>query len=118
MNIKPIHNEADYKKALRRLELIFDAKKGTSEGDELEILGILIENYEKINHEIEPPDPVEAILFRMDQMGYSQKDLDIAIGQKTGISEILSRKKKLSLSLIRKINIAFNISAEVLIRRY
>ena len=76
MIIKPIKTEQDYEQAMKRLEIIFDAKKGSREGDELEILGILIENYENEHFPIGFPDPVEAIKFRMEQLGYDQSDLD------------------------------------------
>ena len=93
MNIKPIKTKQDYKKALARLEEIFDSRPGTEEGDELDILALLIERYENEHYFIEAPDPIEAIKFRMEQMGYKQKDLEIIIGHKSHISEILNRKR-------------------------
>lgn len=116
--IKPIHTEHDYQRALTRLGKIFDAKPGTREGDELEILSILIEKYEERNDPIEPPDPIEAIKFRMDQLGYNQSDLVRVIGLKSRVSEILNRKRKLTLDMIRKINRALHIPAEVLVKEY
>jgi HTH-type transcriptional regulator/antitoxin HigA len=116
--IKPIHTEQDYQRALKRLGKIFDAKLGTREGDELEILSILIEKYEERKDPIEPPDPIEAIKFRMDQLGYSQRDLVRVIGLKSRVSEILNRKRKLTLDMIRKINRALHIPTEVLVREY
>jgi HTH-type transcriptional regulator/antitoxin HigA len=116
--MKPIHNEADYKAALQRLEQIFESRPGTPEGDELEVLGMLVDEYERKSTPIDAPDPIEAILFRMDQMGYSQKDLEEVLGLKSRASEILNRKRKLNLSQIRKIHEAFHIPAEVLIRAY
>jgi HTH-type transcriptional regulator/antitoxin HigA len=116
--IKPIHTEQDYQRALKRLGKIFDAKLGTREGDELEILSILIEKYEERKDPIEPPDPIEAIKFRMDQLGYNQRDLVRVIGLKSRVSEILNRKRKLTLDMIRKINRALHIPAEVLVREY
>lgn len=118
MNIKPIKNETDYNKALQRLEVIFDATPGTSEGDELEILGILISQYENEQFRIDLPDPVEAIKFRMEQLGYNQSDLAEIIGQKSRASEILSRKRKLSLEMIRRIHDKLHIPTEVLIQLY
>lgn len=118
MNIKPIRNESDYQSALARLEVIFDAKRGTDEGDELEILSILIDTYEKEHFPIELPDPIEAIKFRMEQMGMKQKDLAEVIGFKSRVSEIMGRKRKLSLDMIRKINQALHIPTEVLIQQY
>jgi len=118
MNIKPIKTEQDYDLALERLELIFDAEPNTEEGDELEILGILIEKYENEHFPIEFPDPIEAIKFRIEQLGYSQNDLAEIIGLKSRTSEILNRKRKLSLSMIRKLTEKLHIPSEVLIQPY
>jgi HTH-type transcriptional regulator/antitoxin HigA len=96
MEIKPIKTSKDYNQALKRLEFIFDAKQGTPEGDELEVLGIFIDEYEKEQFPIGLPDPIEAIKFRMEQMGYSQNDLATIVGLKSRASEILNRKRKLS----------------------
>jgi HTH-type transcriptional regulator/antitoxin HigA len=118
MNIKPIKTKKDYEQALIRLEVIFDAKKGTDIGDELEILGILIEKYENERFPIGFPDPIEAIKFRMEQLGYNQTDLANVVGLKSRASEILNRKRKLSLEMIRQIHDSLNIPTEVLIQAY
>jgi HTH-type transcriptional regulator/antitoxin HigA len=118
MNIKPIRTKKDYEQALERLEVIFDAKKGTDKGDELEILGMLIENYENEKFPINFPDPVEAIKFRMEQLGYNQTDLANVVGLKSRASEILNRKRKLSLEMIRQLHDRLNIPTEVLIQAY
>ena len=118
MNIKPIRTKKDYEQALERLEVIFDAKKGTDKGDELEILGMLIENYENEKFPIDFPDPVEAIKFRMEQLGYNQNDLANVVGLKSRASEILNRKRKLSLEMIRQLHDRLNIPTEVLIQAY
>jgi HTH-type transcriptional regulator/antitoxin HigA len=118
MNIAPIRNEKDYQKALDRLEMIFDAKKGTEQGDELEILSILIDRYENENFPIEMPDPIEAIKFRMEQMGMNQKDLAEVVGYKSRVSEILNKKRKLTLDMIRKLNTNLHIPTEVLVQDY
>ena len=118
MNIKPIKTKKDYEKALIRLEVIFDAKKGTEKGDELEILGILIEKYENEKFPIGFPDPIEAIKFRMEQLGYNQADLANVVGLKSRASEILNRKRKLSLEMIRQIHESLHIPTEVLIQAY
>ncbi len=118
MNIKPIRNDADYQAALIRLESIFDAKKETEEGDELEILSILIDSYENEHFPIEMPDPIEAIKFRMEQMGMKQKDLAEVVGFKSRVSEIMNKKRKLTLEMIRKINQTLHIPTEVLIQNY
>jgi len=118
MNIRPIKTNIDYEQALARLEVIFDAKKGTEEGDELELLGMLIDNYENEAFPIGFPDPVEAIKFRMEQLGYNQTDLAKVVGLKSRASEILNRKRKLSLEMIRQIHEQLNIPTEVLIQAY
>ncbi|PWK21814.1 HTH-type transcriptional regulator/antitoxin HigA [Maribacter polysiphoniae] len=118
MKIAPIRNEKDYQNALERLELIFDAKKGSKKGDELEILSILIDRYENENFPIGMPDPIEAIKFRMEQMGMKQKDLAEVMGFKSRVSEILSKKRKLTLDMIRKLNTTLHIPTEVLIQDY
>ena len=118
MNIKPIKTKKDYEQSLDRLAIIFDSKKGTEQGDELEILGILIENYENDKFPIGFPDPVEAIKFRMEQLGYSQTDLANVVGLKSRASEILNRKRKLTLEMIRQIHDRLNIPTEVLIQAY
>jgi HTH-type transcriptional regulator/antitoxin HigA len=116
MQIQPIHTEEDYQKALERIEEIFDAKPGTKEGDELEILGILVDEYEKKHFPIESPKPVEAIKFRMDQLGMQQKDLAKLLGSKSRASEILSGKRSLSLRQIKILYRKLGIPAEVLIQ--
>jgi HTH-type transcriptional regulator / antitoxin HigA len=118
MEIKPIKTEKDYNQALERLEMIFDAKNGTSEGDELEVLGILIDQYENEHFPIGLPDPIEAIKFRMEQMGYNQNDLANIVGLKSRASEILNRKRKLSLEMIRKLHEVLHIPTDVLIQTY
>ncbi|MBI1184745.1 helix-turn-helix domain-containing protein [bacterium] len=118
MTIKPIRNEEDYQKGLQRLEVIFDAKKGSEEGDELEILSILIDKYENENFPIGMPDPIEAIKFRMEQMGISQSELAKVVGFKSRVSEILSKKRKLTLAMIRKLHDHLHIPTEVLIQDY
>ncbi len=118
MNLKPIKTKKDYQQALDRLELIFDAKKGTKEGDELGILGILIDQYENEHFPIDLPDPIEAIKFRMEQLGYTQTDLAKVVGLKSRASEILSKKRKLSLDMIRQLHDKLNIPTDVLIQAY
>lgn len=105
-------------KSIERLEVIFDAKRGTDEGDELEILSILIDNYESENFPMEMPDPISAINFRMKQMGLKQKDLVEMIGFKNRVSEIMNKKRKLTLDMIRKLNANLKIPTEVLIQDY
>lgn len=118
MTIKPIKTKADYQKALTRLEVIFDAKPNTAGGDELEVLGILIDNYEKEKFPIDFPDPIEAIKFRMEQLGYSQNDLAKIFGLKSRASEVLNKRRKLNLEMIRSLHQQLQIPTEVLIRNY
>ena len=118
MNIKPIRTKKDHEQALARLEVIFDSKKETNQGDELEILAMLIDNYENEKFPIGFPDPIEAIKFRMEQLGYNQTDLANVVGLKSRASEILNRKRKLSLEMIRQIHKVLNIPTEVLIQTY
>ncbi|MDQ3683118.1 MAG: helix-turn-helix domain-containing protein [Bacteroidota bacterium] len=101
-----------------RLEIIFDAKAGTSQGDELEVLGILIDKYEQEHYPIDFPDPIEAIKFRMEQLGYNQSDLANVVGLKSRASEILNRKRKLTLDMIRNLHNTPNIPTDVLIQTY
>ena len=118
MKIKPIKTKKDYQQALERLDVIFDADQGTPEGDELEILSILIEQYENEKFPIDLPDPIEAIKFRMEQLGYTQTDLAKVVGLKSRASEILNKKRKLSLEMIRQIHEKLNIPTDVLIQAY
>jgi HTH-type transcriptional regulator/antitoxin HigA len=118
MDIRPIRTKKDYQLALARLELIFDAKKNSKQGDELEILSILIEKYEDEHFPIGFPDPIEAIKFRMEQLGYNQTDLAKVVGLKSRASEILNKKRKLTLEMVRLIHNGLKIPTEVLIQAY
>lgn len=118
MALKPIKTEKDYRNALKRLEVIFDAPIDTKEGDEAEILSILIENYENEHHPIEAPDPIEAIKIRMEELNMRQKDLVGVIGGKSRVSEILNRRKKLTVEMIRELERILQISASVLVNNY
>ena len=117
MNIRRIKTEADHDAALDRLGQLWDAEPGSAEDDELGVLVLLIDDYEARQHPIDPPDPIEAILFRMDQMGWTRKDLEALIGGRGRISEVLSRNRPLTLPMIRRIHEAMKIPAEVLIRQ-
>lgn len=118
MNIKPLKTEQDYEKALERLEEIFDAPANSEEGDEAEILSMLIANYENEHYPIEAPDPIEAIKIRMEEMNLKQKDLVGVIGGKSRVSEILNKKKRLTVDMIRELERMLNISASVLVTNY
>ena len=118
MILKILKTAEEYEAALTRLEAIFDSKKGDETADELELLSLLIENYENQHFVVDLPDPIEAIKFRMDQLGYKQKDLAKALGQKSRVSEVLNKKRKLSIEMIRKLHETLGIPSEVLIRDY
>ena len=114
--MKIIKNESDYEAALERVEKIFNAKPGTQEGDEFELLVLLVEQYENKKYPVDFPDPIEAVKFRMEQQGLKQIDLVMYIGSKSKVSEVLNRKRPLSLAMIRKLHDGLNIPAEVLLQ--
>jgi len=118
MNIKLIKTESDYYNALKRLDEIFDAKIGTSESDEADVLGMLVDEYEKKNYPIDAPDPIEAIKIRMQEMHLKQVDLVNEIGGKSRVSEVLNRRRKLTVGMIRKLANRLNLSADLLINDY
>ena len=118
MNIKLIKTETDYRIALKRLEIIFDAVIGTQESDEAEVLGMMINEYEKKYYPINAPDPIEAIKIRMEEMQLKQIDLVNEIGGKSRVSEILNRKRKLTVEMIRKLTVRLNLSPGLLIADY
>lgn len=118
MTLKLIKTDDDYQKALKRLEEIFDAKIGTQESDEADILALLIDEYEKKYYAIDAPDPIEAIKIRMEEMDLKQKDLVGIIGGKSSVSEILNRKKKLTIDMVRNLATRLNLSAQILINDY
>lgn len=118
MDLKLIKTETDYHEALKRLEVIFDASIGTPESDEADILGLMIDEYEKKHYPIEAPDPIEAIKIRMEELDLKQVDLVDAIGGKSRVSEILNRKRKLTVEMIRNLNRRLNLSPGILITDY
>ncbi len=118
MDLRPIKNDLDYRRALERMEVIFDAPIDTPEGDEAEILSLMIENYENEHYTIDAPDPIEAIKIRMEELNLRQKDLIGVIGGKSRVSEILNRKKKLTVEMIRELERVLQISASVLVSNY
>lgn len=118
MELKPIKTDTDYRAALKRLEAIFDAKLGTPESDELEILGLIVDNYETKHYPIQAPDPIEAIKIRMEEMHLKQVDLIREIGGKSRVSEILNRKRRLTVEMIRKLATRLNLSSNLLIQDY
>jgi HTH-type transcriptional regulator / antitoxin HigA len=116
MDIKPIRGEADYERALRRVEELWNSPEGSAGSDELDILATLIEAYEQENYPIEFPDPIEAIKFRLEQKGKDSRALIGVIGQRTRVYEVMRGKRPLSLNMIRNLHEKFDIPAEVLIQ--
>jgi HTH-type transcriptional regulator/antitoxin HigA len=115
MTITPIKTTKDYEHTLRRIEQLLDAKPGTKAGDELDVLTTLVEAYEAKHHAIYPPDPIEAIKFRMDQLGMTRKDLETLLGGRGRVSEILAKKRGLSLEMIRRLHRELRIPLESLV---
>ncbi|MCK4991829.1 MAG: hypothetical protein KAS29_15125 [Bacteroidales bacterium] len=118
MNIQPVKSEFEYQSALERLNQIFDAPAGSPEGDEADILALIIDDYENQYHRIEAPDPIEAIKIRMEEMQLKQIDLAPELGGANRVSEVLNRKRRLTVDMIRKLASRLNLSASLLIREY
>ena len=118
MTIRPIKTKKDHKEALKRIDELWDADPRTQEGDELDVLATLVEAYEASAFPIEKPEPIEAIKFRMDQMGLEDKDLKPFIGARSKVSEVLNRKRPLSLPMIRRLSLGLNIPSDCLIQEY
>ena len=118
MLIKPIRSEDDYQASLAEIDRLMDAKPNTPEGDRLEVLATLVEAWEETHIPIGDPDPVEAICHRMEALGMSRKELEILLGSRGRVSEVLNRQRPLSLNMIRRLNETMRIPAEILIRPY
>ncbi len=118
MRIKPIKTEADYEAALAEIERLWGAKENTPKGDKLDVLVILVEAYEQAHFPIDPPDPIAAIKFWMDQMGLTRKDLEPFIGSRARVSEVLNGKRDLSLNMIRRLHSGLNIPLENLLGKF
>lgn len=118
VNIKPIKTNEDYQAALEEIDRLFDAEPDTPEGDRLEILVTLVEAYENKHHPIPPPDPIEAIEYHMESRGLSRRDLEPYIGSRARVSEILNRRRRLTLRMIRNLETGLGIPAETLIQQY
>ncbi len=115
-DVKPIRTAKDHTAALKEIERLWGAKAGTPAGDRLDVLATLIDAYETERFPMDPPDPIEAIKFRMEQQGLTRKDLEPLIGARTRVAEVLNRKRNLSIAMIRRLHTSLGISAEVLIR--
>ena len=118
MDIKPIKTERDYEAALAEIEKLMGAEPNTPEGDKLDVLTTLVETYEEKHYPIDPPDPIEAIIHEMESQGLTRKDLERYFGSRARVSEVLNRKRSLSLQMIRNLQEGLGISAEILIRPY
>ena len=115
-NLKPIRRKADYEAAMAEIERLWGARSGTPEGDRLDILATLVDAYENEHYPMDPPDPIEAIKFRMEQRGLTRKDLANILGSRTRVVEVLNRRRGLSINMIRRLHEKLGISVEVLIR--
>lgn len=115
-SIKPIRTKRDYESALAEVERLWGAGSGTADGDRLDVLATLIDAYEATHFPMDPPDPIEAITFRMEQEGLTRKDLEPLIGSRARVAEVLGRRRNLSIGMIRRLHAKLGISAEVLIR--
>jgi HTH-type transcriptional regulator/antitoxin HigA len=118
MNVKPIKNERDYRRAMKKIDALMDARANTPAGDLLDVLATLAEAWEEKHYPIDAPDPIAAIQFAMEQRGLSRRDLEAYIGSRARVAEILNRKRSLTLPMIRKLHAALGIPAEVLIREH
>lgn len=118
MQIRPIKTRADHRAALKEIERLMDAKQRTLAGDRLEILTTLVERYESMHEAIEPPNPVDALLYYMESRGLTRKDLEPYLGSRARVAEVLNRRRPLTIEMIRKVHAGLGISADVLIRPY
>jgi HTH-type transcriptional regulator/antitoxin HigA len=118
MRIRPIKTDADYRMALAEIERLMAASPGTPAGDRLEVLTTLVEHYESLHEPIEPPDPIEALIYHMESRSLRRRDLEPYLGSRARVAEVLNRKRALSIEMIRKLHAGLGISAEVLIRPY
>lgn len=118
MEIKPIRTETDYEDALKEIELLWEAQPGSEEGDKLDVLATLVEAYEEKHHPILPPDPVEIILHYMESQNLTRHDLEPYIGTRARVSEVINKKRPLTLNMIRKLHEGLGISAEILVQSY
>ena len=118
MQIRPIKTKADHRVALKEIERLMDAKQGTPDGDRLEVLVTLVDHYESQHEPIEPPDPINALLYHMESRGLTRRDLEPFLGSRARIAEVLNRRRPLTIEMIRKLHEGLGISADVLIRPY
>ena len=118
MQIRPIKTKANHRAALKEVERLMDARPGTTAGDRLEVLTTLVDRYESEHEPIDPPDPIEALLYHMESRGLTRRDLEPYLGSRARVAEILNRRRSLTIEMIRKLHEGLGISADVLIRPY
>ena len=118
MRIRPIKTKADHRAALKEIERLMEAQPGTPAGDRLEVLTTLVERYESQHEPIDPPNPVDALLYYMESRGLTRRDLEPYLGSRARVAEVLNRRRSLTIEMIRKLHAGLGISAEVLIRPY
>ena len=118
MQIRPIKTKADHRAALKEIERLMDARPGTTAGDRLEVLTTLVDRYESEHEPIDPPDPIEALLYHMESRGLTRRDLEPYLGSRARVAEVLNRRRSLTIDMIRKLHQGLGISADVLIRPY
>ena len=118
MQIRPIKTRADHRAALKEIERLMEAQPGTPAGDRLEVLTTLVERYESQHEPIDPPNPVDALLYYMESRGLTRRDLEPYLGSRARVAEVLNRRRPLTIEMIRKLHAGLDISAEVLIRPY
>jgi len=118
MQIRPIKTKADHRAALKEIERLMDAKQGTPAGDRLEILTTLVDHYESQHESVEPPDPIDALIYHMESRGLTRRDLEPFLGSRARVAEVLNRRRALTIEMIRKLHEGLDISADVLIRPY
>lgn len=118
MQIRPIKTKGDYRAALKEIERLMDARPGTAAGDRLEVLTTLVDRYESEHEPIDPPDPIEALLYHMESRGLTRRDIEPYLGSRARVAEVLNRRRALTIDMIRKLHEGLGISAEVLIRPY
>ena len=118
MQIRPIKTKADHRAALKEIERLMDAKPGTPAGDRLEVLITLVDHYESQHDSIEPPDPIDALLYHTESRGLTRRDLEPFLGSRARVAEVLNRRRPLTIDMIRKLHEGLGLSAEVLIKPY
>ena len=118
MEIRPIRTKADHRAALEEIERLMDARRGTPDGDRLEVLTTLVEKYEEQRDAIAPPNPIDALVYHMESRGLTRRDLESFIGSRARVAEILNRRRPLTIEMIRRLSEGLGISADVLIRPY